>query len=129
MPTYKNNSETKSYQVGTQLIGPGQTAETREYASPGITDLELTSHLPKTKTPVTIYASTLPSRNVTVFGYKSFEVYNATSADVHLAFNADSPTIILPASASKMFDNANDILSIAITGSGTGNAYVWGYPV
>jgi hypothetical protein len=127
MPTYHNTSESIRVLTGYPSLAPGETRAVWKYVSPLPDGVELVSHEPYTKTPTKL-SDSLPSDDLTVVGYTSITIYNKTNADVSVSFNErDSDALLMPSGAYENFDCDNDILTVSITGSGTGDCYVWGY--
>lgn len=128
MPTYQNNGSTIAC-IGSVAIRPGETKETPVYADPGYTDLELVSHSPRSNSPVKLFGEVLPSGAISGLAqYAVLQIYNKTGDDITVTWNENiSDQQIFPNGWWGEIDLNGDYNSISVTGTGSGNLYLWVY--
>jgi hypothetical protein len=128
MPTYKNNGSKIAW-IGSVTVRPDETRETAVYADPGHTDLELVSHSPRSNYPVKLFGDVLPSGAISDLArYGVLQIYNKTGEDITVTWNNDTTDQqVFPNGWWGEIDLNGDYDSIAVTGNGSGNVYLWAY--
>lgn len=128
MPTYKNNGLKIAY-IGSVTIRPGETKETAVYADPGYIDLELVSHSPRANYPTRLFANVLPSGAISGLAqYAVLQMYNKTGEDITVTWNENAADQqVFPNGWWGEIDLNGDYYSISVSGTGSGNLYLWAY--
>jgi hypothetical protein len=130
MPTYTNTSLVAAPFPSVGMVAAGGSVATLKYLTDVPTGFELTAHTPYPKIPVLKFGDAPPSGAVTgLAGHAQIRVFNNSGADATVIINDDDANaLIYPHGVIDLIENDRDIEQIEITGSGTGDVYVWGVP-
>lgn len=111
-------------------ILPGEIVDTNFYIRNLPSGLTLTDHDPLI-TPWVLLdtVSSCPSSDITVAGYKSIIVFNASDDIVTVSANgSDENAVVLMSSSKEVWNNNNGLFGTltVLTNAGSGSVYIWG---